>query len=100
MSVRRYCSLFALNWRRRWAVSCHPGQSWVLVAVRAGGWEEVGSSVTDGCVPYSRSKGHRPCGRETRARMTEIDLQAEIGLSYHDDDLHVVIPLAGRVTEM
>jgi hypothetical protein len=32
--------------------------------------------------------------------MTEIDLQAEIGLSYHDDDLHVVIPLAGRVTQM
>jgi hypothetical protein len=32
--------------------------------------------------------------------MTEIDLQAEIGLSYHDDDLHVVIPLAGRVTHM
>ena len=32
--------------------------------------------------------------------MTEIDLQAEIGLSYHDDDLHVVIPLVGRVTQM
>jgi hypothetical protein len=32
--------------------------------------------------------------------MTDIDLQAELGLSYHDAELHVAIPLAGQVSEM
>jgi hypothetical protein len=32
--------------------------------------------------------------------MTDIDPHADIGLSYHDDDLHVMIPLIGHVTEM
>lgn len=32
--------------------------------------------------------------------MTDIDPQAEIGLSYRDGDLLVVIPLVGHVTQM
>jgi hypothetical protein len=32
--------------------------------------------------------------------MTDFDFHADIGLSYHDDDLHIVIPLAGHVTQM
>jgi len=32
--------------------------------------------------------------------MTDIDPHAEIGLNYHDGDLHVMIPLVGRVTQM
>ena len=32
--------------------------------------------------------------------MTDIDSHAEIGLNYHDGDLHVMIPLVGHVTEM
>jgi hypothetical protein len=32
--------------------------------------------------------------------MTDIDLHADIGIDYRDDDLHVRIPLAGQVTQM
>ncbi|MDQ2810825.1 MAG: hypothetical protein M3Z75_02825 [Actinomycetota bacterium] len=32
--------------------------------------------------------------------MTDVDSRAEIGLSYHDGDLNVVIPLTGRVSEL
>jgi hypothetical protein len=32
--------------------------------------------------------------------MTDIDPHAEIGLNYHEGDLHVMIPLVGHVTEM
>jgi hypothetical protein len=32
--------------------------------------------------------------------MTDIDPHADIGLSYRDGDLHVMIPLVGHVTEM
>jgi hypothetical protein len=32
--------------------------------------------------------------------MTDIDPRAEIGLNYHDGDLHVMIPLAGHVTQL
>ncbi|HEV2374482.1 MAG TPA: hypothetical protein VGS19_20260 [Streptosporangiaceae bacterium] len=32
--------------------------------------------------------------------MTDIDSRADIGLSYHDAELHVAIPLTGQVSEM
>jgi hypothetical protein len=33
-------------------------------------------------------------------KVTDIDSRAEIGLSYHDGDLNVVIPLTGHVSEL
>jgi hypothetical protein len=32
--------------------------------------------------------------------MTDLDLQSDITINYHDDDLLVAIPLVGQVTEM
>jgi hypothetical protein len=32
--------------------------------------------------------------------MTDIDFSGDIGLSYHDAKLHILIPLAGQVSEI
>ena len=51
-----------------------------------------------GCAVASEGEA---TGREIGGlAMTDIDPRAEIGLSYHDAELHVAIPLAGQVSEM
>jgi hypothetical protein len=60
----------------------------------------TGATSSVSYLSYSPGTGQWPCGREVKIKVTDIDSRAEIGLSYHDGDLNVAIPLTGHVSEL